>query len=430
MKKFIPILLVLSMVAAVFVAGCGQKQGQPAENKTENVIKIGAILPLTGPAAATGVKLKYAIETAEEIINGEHPDIDLELAKTAGLPNLNGAKVKFVFADHQANPEIAKSEAERLIQNEKVAALIGCYHSSATKPASQVAERFGIPFVAGSSSSAALTERGLKWFTRIAPHDGMETKFFFDYLKYLNQKYNAGIKKIAVVYIDNEYGVHAYQMVQKEIENYKADGFELVADVKYPANVSNVDTEVQKIKAASPDAIFHASYIGDMTMFVKKYKEMNVVPKVVLSYCGGYQDPQFVENLGKDADYFAGPNATTSALFEKMPVLAKINEIYKAKAGVDIDGPTLEEFASAMVIAEAINKADSTEPAKVLEVLKTNEFAAPYFVSGKIKFGEDGQNVYSASVMTQIQNGVYEAVWPETYQTKEPIPAFPAWDKR
>jgi branched-chain amino acid transport system substrate-binding protein len=438
MKKFLALTLVLLFVAGLILAGCGQqkqaqeqpaKQDQGAKEETKTV-KIGAILPLSGSAAATGVKLKYAIETAQEIINGEHPEISMELAKSAGLSNLNGAKVEFIFADHQANPEVAKSEAERLIQNEKVVGLIGCYHSSATKPASQVAERFQIPFVAGSSSSAALTERGLKWFTRIAPHDGMETKLFFDYLKFLNEKYSAGIKKVAVVYIDNEYGVHAFEMVKKIIENYKADGFELVADIKYPANVSNVDTEAQKVKAAKPDAIFHASYIGDMTQFVKKYKELNVVPKVVLSYCGGYQDPQFVVNLGKDADYFSGPNATTSALFSKMPDLAKINEIYKAKSKVDIDGPTLEDFASAMVIAEAINKAGTTEPAKVLEALKTQEFAAPYFVSGKIKFGDDGQNIYSASVMTQIQNGVYEAVWPTDYQTKEPIPAFPDWSKR
>ena len=442
MKRVLSLTLVLFMVAVLLLAGCGgQQQAQQQETQQSEqqeqgagqeveTVKIGAILPLTGSAAATGVKLKYAVETAQEIINNAHPEIDMELAKSEGLTNLGGAKVEFIFADHQANPEIAKSEAERLIQNEKVVGLIGAYHSSATKPASQVAERFQIPFVCGSSSSAALTERGLKWFTRIAPHDGMETVLFFDYLKYLNEKYNAGIKKVAVVYIDNEYGVHAYEMVKKEIENYKADGFEIVAEVKYPADATNVDTEAQKVKAANPDAIFHASYIGDKTLFVKKYKELNVVTKVVLAYCGGYQDPQFVVNLGKDADYFSGPNATTSALFAKMPDLAKINEIYKAKSGVDIDGPTLEDFASAMVIAEAINKAGTTEPNKVREVLFSEEFAAPYFVSGKIKFGEDGQNVYSASVMTQIQNGIYEAVWPEDFQTKEPVPAFPEWSDR
>lgn len=394
----------------------------------QEVIKIGAIFPLTGAAAATGVKIKYAVEVAQEIINGVYPEIALSLAKSAGLPNLNGAKVQIIFADHQGNPELAMAEAERLIRNEKVVALIGCYQSSCTKPASQVAEKYGIPFVAGSSSSAALTERGLKWFFRIAPHDGMETVFFFEYLRYLNEKFNANIKRVAVVYIDNEYGVHAALMVKEKIKNFPE--FSLVADVRYPVQATNVDIEVQRVKAARPDAIFHASYIGDMTMFVKKYKEFDVVPKVVLSYCGGYQDPQFVINLGKDADYFAGTNATTPALFAKMPILSRINEMYKAKSNVDIDGPTLEDFASALIIAEAINLAGTTEPAKVLEILKNHTFEAPYFVSEKIKFGPDGQNVYSASVMTQILNGIYEAVWPENYQTKPPVPQFPGWTKR
>jgi len=432
-RKVLSILIVAIVSVALLAVGCGKKEepAKPAESEKVEVVKVGAIFPLTGPAASTGVKLKYAIETAEEIINGEHPEIDVPLAKSAGLPNLGGAKIEFIFADHQANPEVARSEAERLIQNEKVVGLIGCYHSSATKPASQVAESFRIPFVAGSSSSAALTERGLKWFTRIAPNDDMETEFFFEYLKYLNEKYNADIKTIGVVYIDNEYGVHAAEMVRKWLkEKYEAEGFELVVDVKYPTNVSNVDTEVQKVKAKNPDAIFHASYIGDITQFVKKYKESNVVPKAVLNYCGGFQDPQFVVNLGKDADYFSGSNACTSALFDKMEALNKINEIYKAKSGVDFDGPSLEDFASAMVIADAINEAGSTDPQKIMNVIKTKEFYAPYFVSGKIQFAENGQNKYSASVMVQLQNGVYEAVWPEEFQTAEPKPAFPAWSER
>ncbi|HOA14751.1 MAG TPA: ABC transporter substrate-binding protein [Bacillota bacterium] len=394
------------------------------------VVKIGAILPLSGSAAATGTKIKYAIEVAQQIINEQFPNSDLPLAKTSGLPNLGGAQVEFVFADHQGNPELAKSEAERLIQNEKVVALIGCYQSSATKPASQEAERFGIPFVAGSSSSAALTERGLKWFFRIAPNDDMESEFFFQYLKYLNDNMNAGIKRVAVVYIDNEYGVHAAEMANKWAKEYAKHGFEIVAQVKYPAAVSNVDTEVQRIKAARPDAIFHASYIADTTLLVKKYKELNVVPKAVLAYCGGYQDPQFVINLGKDAEFFAGPNAISSTMFPKVPAAKFINDMYAPKAKVDIDGPTIEDFASAMVVADAINQAKSTDPAAILKVLKESTFSAPYFVLGKIKFNASGQNELSASVMTQVQGGKYEVVWPVEASTAKAVPSFPAWNQR
>ena len=100
-RKVFAWFLVAVMLTMILLTGCG---GQPAETDDDGegeaasgeVIKIGAILPLTGPAAATGVKLKYAIETAEEIINGEFPEMSMELAKSKGLPNLNGAKVEFV----------------------------------------------------------------------------------------------------------------------------------------------------------------------------------------------------------------------------------------------------------------------------------------------------------------------------------------------
>ncbi len=319
-----------------------------------------------------------------------------------------------------------------MIQNEKVVSLLGAYQSSSTKPASQAAERFKVPFVAGSSSSAALTQRGLKYFTRIAPNDDMETEVFFDYLKYLNESTGANIKTVGVVYIDNEYGVHAADMVDKWLEKkYKAEGFSKVVTVKYPTDVSNVDTEVQQIKAANPDALFHASYIGDITQFVKKYKEFNVLPKAVVNYCGGFQDSQFTVNLGKDGDYFSGGAACTPQLFGKMEVVNQINELFKAKSGgANIDGPALEEFASLMVIADAINQAKSTDTEKIMEAIKTVKFDAPYFSTGAIKFGDDGQNIYSASFIVQTQNSKYEAVFPTEIQTTKPIAPFKDWSGR
>ena len=98
----------------------------------EETIRFGAIYPLTGPIADTGQRCKWAVETALEIINNPHPEIDLPLAASAGLPNLGGAKMVAVFADHKANPELGKAEAERLITEENVVALVGCYNSAVT----------------------------------------------------------------------------------------------------------------------------------------------------------------------------------------------------------------------------------------------------------------------------------------------------------
>lgn len=449
MKSKLALLLVIAMMFSLVVSGCTSTQTDaPKQNETEtespqneetseetpvevDTVKVGAILPLSGSSAATGVKLKAAVEVAQEIINGDYPDIDMPLAAGLGLPNLGNAKIEVVFADHQGNPEVAKTEAERLIQNEKVVSLLGAYQSSATKPASQASERFKVPFVAGSSSSAALTQRGLKYFTRIAPNDDMETREFFEYIKYLNEETGADIKTVGVVYIDNEYGVHAAEMVDKWLEEqYAAEGFEKVVSVKYPVDVSNVDTEVQQIKAANPDVLFHASYIGDITQFVKKYKEFDFTPKAVVNYCGGFQDPQFTVNLGTDGDYFSGGAACTPQLFGKMEVVNKINEMYKEKTGTDIDGPALEEFASLMVIADAINQAKSTDTEKIMEVIRTTKFDAPYFSTGVIEFDETGQNIHSASFIVQTQGTKYEAVFPVEIQTAKPIAPFKDWSSR
>lgn len=385
----------------------------------EETIKIGVLLPLTGPAEPTGAKLKYAIEVAEEIINGKH-DVDFALGTTEGLPNLN-KKIEFVYSDHKANPETARTEAERLIKEENVAALIGAYHSSATKTASQVAEEYKIPFLAGSSSSASLTNRGYDYFYRIAPNDDMETEFFFEYITYLNENFNADIKTIGVVYIDNEYGIHAAEMVDKWLdEKYGEQGFEVAVKVIYSEDLLDIDEGIQKIKEANPDVIFQASYIEDVTQFVKKYKENNIIPKAVLNYCGGFQDPVFIDNLGDDGNYFSGSSASMPAIFKNGESENLINELYKKKSGEDIDGPALEEFGSAMIIADAINTAGSTNSDEIIKVLKTKKFETPYFMSRSIEFNENGQNSQTISFMVQIQDGKYEVVWPAEIQEKKP----------
>ncbi|MBL4953130.1 ABC transporter substrate-binding protein, partial [Neobacillus sp. YIM B02564] len=89
------------------------------------------------------------------------------------MPNLKGAKIKLVFADHQGNPQIGATETERLITQEKVVVVVGAYFSNVTATSSQVAERYKIPYLNPDSSSTSLTARNFKWFYRITPHDDL-----------------------------------------------------------------------------------------------------------------------------------------------------------------------------------------------------------------------------------------------------------------
>src|SRR5215471_16126480 len=100
-----------------------------------DAVKIGVIYPLTGNAAPAGNSAKDAIELGAEIVNGQHPELKGSgLAGADGLTKLGGAKVELINADHQGNPQVGQSQTLRLIQQEKVAAMLGAYHSWCPTP--------------------------------------------------------------------------------------------------------------------------------------------------------------------------------------------------------------------------------------------------------------------------------------------------------
>src|ERR1700755_3265864 len=108
----------------------------PARAQNTGDIRIGLTYPLSGNAAQIGVDAQKAFETAAEVINNNY-DFDLPMAKGAGLPALGGAKVKLIFADHQSDPQKGRAEAERLITQEKVCAVVRTQQKSVGGPLRQ-----------------------------------------------------------------------------------------------------------------------------------------------------------------------------------------------------------------------------------------------------------------------------------------------------
>src|ERR1700730_15362719 len=132
--------LLCAASVAVVLAGPACAQG--------TTVKIGAIFPMSGNAASTGVHAKAALEVAMDIVNNAHPELGkFPLARNAGLAGLGGAKVDVVFADNQGSPATGQNQALRLITEEKVVALTGAYQSGITLTASAIAEKYGIPFL-------------------------------------------------------------------------------------------------------------------------------------------------------------------------------------------------------------------------------------------------------------------------------------------
>lgn len=391
-------------------------------------IKIGALFPLTGPAAVSGQNCVNSVLAAAEVINKKNPDIKAPLAAEAGL--LGGKYViKVIPADHQGKPDVAKSEAERLYNQEKVFAIIGCYNSSATKPASAVAERAKKLFMCGCSSSAALTERGYKYFFRHAPTDAIESVEFVDYIAYLNKEKKANIKTLGLIYENTEFGKHAAEEARKAAKKINLN---VVADVPFNNGATNLNSEVQKLKSANPDAVFGAALGGDYSLWVRTMKQVNWLPKIAINYCTGYQNPAVQKELGADGNFFMGGMGYSPELAKKfMPEAIKIEKkYYTPKSKQPFDSDSIQEAVMLMVLAQAIEKAGAVDTEKVLKVLQTTEFPSVMSLSGKVKFAKDGQNSEALSVITQLENQRYNTVFPLKYKDREPIFPMTPWDKR
>ena len=169
---------------------------------------IGMLYPLSGPTASAGLDEKHVYELFADMVNGKEPMIPGAFyQQLKGLPGFpGGARLRLVFVDHQGKPDIGQAEAERLITQEKVHALVGAWQSGVTATTSQVAERFGIPHFNAESSSPGLTRRGFKWFFRTSPHDEHFTQAMFDFLADFQKKRGVKVETIAISNEDTLFG--------------------------------------------------------------------------------------------------------------------------------------------------------------------------------------------------------------------------------
>ncbi|MCX5909005.1 MAG: ABC transporter substrate-binding protein [Deltaproteobacteria bacterium] len=143
--------------------------------QSPKTIKVGLILPLSGPSASLGQYIREGMEFIADRVN-----------QAGGIKSIGGAQIVYEVADSRGQPEIGMSEAERLILKEKVVALTGCYNSGVTLTATTVAEKYGIPFVVVISTSDQITERGYKYTFRPHGNSSMDQKILVDFLIDIN----------------------------------------------------------------------------------------------------------------------------------------------------------------------------------------------------------------------------------------------------
>ena len=427
-------LIVLSMVLTIGLI-------IPVGALAAKEIKIGVIYPLTGGAAAAGRELRAGVELAVEIANNAMADINMTMAKAAGITSMGGAKIEIIFKDHEGNPTLGADLAKKLILDDKVDGLLGCYHSSVTKTVSAVAEQYGVPMINGSSTSPALTKRGFKWFWRTTPHDVWFTKDLFEMLNGLTEGKVKGVQAVPKKDIMNlssacektEWGSFVSELIQQFAKEY---GYDIRKSMLYAKEAPDLSSEVRSLKASRADVMLFASYTSDAILMIKTLKAQKAQPKVVWGQDAGFEVPEFRATLGDSVVGILTRTVFLPQVVQVKKVAGQVNALYKAKTGNDLTGASARSFTGLQTWVHVLENAASTEPAAIQKAANAinipgDELVVPW---AGIKFSasgdEIGQNTLGSGLIGQYQKSadgqiVLEIVYPFDVASADMIYPFP-----
>ena len=353
------ILTTLSFALALFLAGCGKDAAQPG---AAVVVKIGQVSPLTGPQAHLGKDNDNGARLAIEELNAKGVTI-------------GGVKVKFelMSEDDQADPKTGTIVAQKLV-DAKVAGVIGHLNSGTTIPASKIYHDAGIPQISPSATNPKYTLQGYKGAFRVMANDVQQGKVLGEYAVA-----KLGAKKIAIIDDRTAYG----QGLADEFEKAaKATGAAIVAREYTTDKATDFRSILTNVKARQPDLLFYGGMDAQAGPMVAQMRTLAVKARFLAG--DGTQSPEFIKLAGAAAD---GVVASSPGVpLDKMPGGRGFTERFTAKYGqIQIYAPYA--YDAVMTLVDAMQKANSTQPAKYLPELARISHQG---VTGPIAFDEKG----------------------------------------
>lgn len=378
MARMPTLLTCLTFALALLLGGCGREAPQPGSV----VIRIGQVSPLTGPQAHLGKDNDNGARLAIEEINAK------------GL-TVGGVKVKFelVSEDDQADPKTGTIVAQKLV-DAKVAGVIGHLNSGTTIPASRIYHDAGIPQISPSATNPKYTQQGYKSAFRVMTNDVQQGRVLGEFAV---EKLRA--KKIAIIDDRTAYG----QGLADEFEKAaKAAGAAIVAREYTTDKATEFRSILTNVKAQRPDLVFYGGMDAQAGPMVSQMKALAVKAKFLAG--DGAQSPEFIKLAGAAAD---GVVASSPGLpLDKMPGGKGFTERFNAKYGqIQIYAPYA--YDATMTLVEAMQKADSTQPAKYLPELAR---ITRQGVTGPIAFDEKGDLKSGPITLYVVKRGKWETL--------------------
>jgi branched-chain amino acid transport system substrate-binding protein len=368
----------------------------PSVAASQDMIRVGAPLPLTGPLSPEGVKQKQGYELWAEAANAK------------GGINAGGKtyKIEIVYVDYASNTPRAVQTAERLISDEKVNFLFSPFGSGAAKAASGVSEKYGIPTIAATASSEQVYDQGYKYLFGTFTPNGTLTEPLANIVTQRDTK----VKRVAILARNDLFPLAIGGEMEKSA---KKRGLDVVMFEKYAIGTMDHASAITQMRAAQPDWIFATGYINDLILVRKQMNDLGVTAPVVTMIAGpAYKE--FTDATGALAESVSSAAWWHPAVrYDGKGVFGStetFNKLWEQKYKDEPDYAQASAAAAGEVLQLAIEKGNSIDPKKVRDELAVMDTTTFY---GRIKFGPTGQITSLDPPVFQIQGSKPLVIFPD-----------------
>lgn len=384
MKRVLSLMLVVLLAMSMVLSGCAKQEapaasGGNAEPASEDVIKLGVFEPLTGANAAGGELEVEGIELAHEL-----------------YPEVLGKKIELVIVDNKSDKVEAATAAARLVEKDKVSAIIGSWGSSLAMAAGDVVKNAKVPAV-GTSCTNPLVTQGNDFYFRVCFIDP------FQGLVMANYAYNKlGAKKAAIIQeVSNDYAVGLAKFFTDNFVKLTNDQNSIVAVANYNTGDQDFTAQLTNIKAQNPDVIFAPGNFTESALLIKQARQLGITTQFIGA--DTWETPEFIE-IGGDA--VEGAEFSTFFATEK-PITAESTtflDAYRAKYNKEPAAVTALAYDAYLILVKAIEAAGSADPVEIQKALvATKDFQG---AAGVVNFDENGDAVKSA-VLKTVKDGKF-----------------------
>jgi len=379
LKKKLGLYLLVLVLAMSLLAGCSKSKDTGGTSDAD-VIKIGVFEPMTGAQAAGGEMTVEGIKLANEI-KGE----------------VLGKKVELVIVDNKSDKVEAANAVSRLIEKDKVAAIIGSYSSSLAMSAGDIVKQKEVPAV-GCSPTNPLVTLNNDYYFRVCFIDPFQGTVMANYAFK-----DLGAKKAAIIQdVNQDYSVGLSKYFMDAFRELTGDEDSIVEISSYNSGDQDFTAQLTNAKGKNPDVIFAPGNYGECALMIRQARDLGITTPIL----GGdtWESPEFL-SIGGEAVEGAVFSTHFTAEAPVTNVSGIFLEEYKNKFNKDANAFAALGYDAYMVILDAIERAGSADSKAIRnELAKTENFVG---ATGNITLDENGDAVKSA-VINQVDGGTFK----------------------